>query len=71
MNSIQVMNKVTSLQEGELANHQISARLRFPEYADPYVIKMRSDEDIKKMKPLQDQYQFRNLTEYSSFDTLK
>lgn len=32
---------------------------------------MRSEEMVKKMKPLQDQYQFRNLTEYSAFDPLK
>ena len=51
LNSINVMSKVTSIQEKELENNQISARLRLPEYAEPYVIKMRSDEDLKKLKP--------------------
>jgi hypothetical protein len=32
---------------------------------------MRSEEDLKKMKPLQDQYRFRNITEYGSFDPIK
>jgi hypothetical protein len=45
--------------------------LKFPEYAEPYVIQMRSEDDLKKMKPLQDQYRFRNITEYASFDPIK
>jgi hypothetical protein len=71
MNSIQVMRKVTSLQEAELNNNEISSRLRFPEYAEPYVIKMVDEEQLKKMKPLQDQYQMRNISEYATFDPIK
>lgn len=71
MNSIQVMTKVVSLQEAELNNNQISGRLKLPEYAEPYVIKMVDEEQLKKMKPLQDQYQMRNISEYSTFDPIK
>lgn len=56
MNSIQVMTKVTSLQEAELNNNEISGKLQLPEYAEPYVISMVDGEQLKKMKPLQDQY---------------
>ena len=71
MNSIQVMTKVASLQEGELNNNQISSKLKLPEYAEPYAIRMVDEEQLKKLKPLQDQYQMRNITEYSTFDTIK
>ena len=70
MNSIQVMNKVTSIQEAQLANQKMG-KLSFPEYAWPYIIPHRTEEEIKQLKPLQDQYQFRNITEYSSFEPLK
>lgn len=71
MNSIQVMTKVTSLQEAELNNNQISGKLELPEYAEPYAIRMVDEEQMKKLKPLQDQYQMRNITEYSTFDPIK
>ena len=55
MNSIQVMNKVTSIQEAQLANQKMG-KLSFPEYAWPYIIPHRTEEEIKLLKPLQDQY---------------
>jgi len=54
----------------QLANDKMGA-LSFPEYAWPYVIPRRTEEELKLLKPLQDQYQFRNITEYSSFEPLK
>lgn len=70
MNSIQVMNKVTSIQETQLANEKM-AGLDFPEYADPYIIPRKTEEEMMMLKPLQDQYQFRNITEYSAFEPMK
>ena len=37
LNNINVMNKVTTLQEQQLANQKMR-KLQFPEYAEPYVI---------------------------------
>lgn len=70
MNSIQVMRKVTSIQEVQLANDKMRS-LSFPEYAWPYIIPHRTEAEMKLLKPLQDQYQYRNITEYSSFEPLK
>lgn len=53
MNSIQVLNKVTSIQEKQLDNQKM-AKLNFPEYAWPYVLPHRSEQELMKMKPLQD-----------------
>ena len=55
MNSIQVMNKVTSIQEAQMANQKMG-KLSFPEYAWPYIIPHRTEAEIKQLKPLQDQY---------------
>jgi hypothetical protein len=46
-------------------------KLSFPEYAWPYIIPRKTEEEIKQMKPIQDQYQYRNIVEYSSFEPLK
>lgn len=70
MNSIQVISKVTSIQEVRLANDRMGA-LSFPEYAWPYIIPRKTEEEMRLLKPLQDQYQFRNITEYSAFEPLK
>lgn len=70
MNSIQVISKVTSIQEVRLANDKMGA-LSFPEYAWPYIIPRKTEEEMRLLKPLQDQYQFRNITEYSAFEPLK
>jgi len=70
MQSIQYMNKVTSIQETQLANEKM-AKLSFPEYAWPYIIPRRTDDEIKAMKPIQDQYLFRNIAEYSEFTPMK
>jgi hypothetical protein len=70
MNSIQVMSKVTTIQEMELINQKMD-KLSFPEYSYPYIIARKTEDQIKKLKPLQDHYQFRNITEYSSFEPLK
>jgi hypothetical protein len=43
----------------------------FPEYAWPYIIPRKTEEELKMMMPLQDQYQYRNIAEYSSFELLK
>jgi len=50
-----VMNKVGSLQEAELGNQKMG-KLSFPEYAWPYIIPHRTEDQIKQLKPLQDQY---------------
>jgi hypothetical protein len=70
MQSIQYMNKVTSIQETQLSNEKM-AKLSFPEYAWPYIIPRRTEEEIKAMKPIQDQYLFRNIAEYSEFTPMK
>lgn len=70
MNSIQVMNKVTTIQEMEISNQKMD-KLSFPEYSWPYIIPRKTPDEIKKLKPQQDHYQFRNITEYSSFEPLK
>ena len=46
-------------------------KLSFPEYAWPYIIPRKTEEEMKQMKPIQDQYQYRNIVEYSSFEPLK
>ena len=53
MNSIQVINKVTSIQETQLKNQKMD-KLSFPEYAWPYIIPRKSEEERKMMMPLQD-----------------
>ena len=45
--------------------------LEFPEYSWPYIIPRKTEEQMRLLKPLQDQYQFRNITEYSAFEPLK
>lgn len=47
------------------------SKLDFPEYAEPYVIAKKSEEDLKAQKPLQDFYRFWNISEYTSFEPLK
>jgi hypothetical protein len=51
MTSIQVLNKVTSIQEGQL-NNQKMGKLQFPEYAWPYIIPHRTEEELNQLKPL-------------------
>jgi hypothetical protein len=51
MNSIQVMNKVTTIQEKEISNQKMD-KLSFPEYSFPYIIPRKTEEQIKKLKPL-------------------
>jgi hypothetical protein len=46
-------------------------KLSFPEYAFPYIIPRKTEDELKMMMPLQDQYQYRNIAEYSSFELLK
>jgi|TARA_B110000285_G_C15052380_1_gene577700 hypothetical protein len=70
MNSIQVINKVSSIQETQLKNQKMD-KLSFPEYAFPYIIPRKTEEELKMMMPIQDQYQYRNIAEYSSFELLK
>lgn len=64
------MSKVTTIQEMELGNQKMD-KLSFPEYSWPYIIPRKTEDQIKKLKPQQDHYQFRNITEYSSFEPLK
>lgn len=70
LNSMQVMNKVSTLTENQLNNQKMS-KLEFPEYSEPYVIKRKSDEELEKLKPLQDIYFITNISEYTSFEPLK
>lgn len=70
LNSIQVMNKVTSLQETQLENQKMN-KLPFPEYAEPYVIPRKSEDEMKQLKPQQDVYKFNNISEYTSFEPIK
>jgi len=46
-------------------------KLPFPEYAEPYVIPRKSDEELKQLKPQQDVYKFNNISEYTSFEPIK
>jgi hypothetical protein len=47
LNSIQVMNKVTTLQEKQINNCKMN-KLEFPEYALPYIIHKKSEEELNK-----------------------
>lgn len=47
------------------------SKLSFPEYALPYIIKNRTEAELKDLKPMQDQYKFNNISEYTSFEPLK
>lgn len=75
LNSIQVLNKVTTQQEQQLANEKMSklltSQLSLPEYAEPYVIARKSDKELEQLKPVQDIYRITNITEYTSFEPLK
>ena len=70
LNSIQILNKVTTLQEMELDNQKMS-KLKFPEYAESYVIPRKSEKDLENLKPMQDIYRITNISEYTSFEPLK
>lgn len=50
MNSIQVMSKVTTIQEVEIANQKMD-KLSFPEYSWPYIIPRKTEDEIKALKP--------------------
>jgi uncharacterized FlgJ-related protein len=64
------MNKVCTLTENQIENEKMD-KLKFPEYAMPYVIKRKSEVEKNLMKPVQDIYKITNISEYTSFEPLK
>jgi hypothetical protein len=46
-----VLNKVTTLQETQIKNQKMG-KLTFPEYAEPYIMEKKTEEQINLLSPM-------------------